>query len=344
MKKFEEILKMDQKDLKSYLVNYMRSRGYKCDVGDGYLYAKGSVPVLLLAHLDRHPIHKNLVKDIKIKTVTKDNTTETRWSSPQGICGDDRCGVWTIMNIVKSYKPSVLFCEDEEIGSVGCDKFAKTEMAKNLGVDFMVQIDRRGSNDAVFYSCDNKEFTKWIEEVTGYKEKMGTFTDIAKLMPVAKTAAVNLSSGYYNEHTKDEYIVMEELEHTMEAVEKLIKEEIKLKEEGKNKQYNYVKKEYSWIDYGNSGKRWSDGWSGGFSRGYYYDDDYDDGGWGGYNYSGFKKKEKRSKDDTEVTLWVLLEDGTELMSTGHSKPEAWMWLFRDNGSVCYDMVMDYDYM
>lgn len=343
MKKFEDVLMMDQNSLKNYLTNYLRSRGYKAINEDGFLYAKGDIPVLLLAHLDRHPAHKELVKEIdKLPYSFQNGETQTRWSSPQGICGDDRCGVWAIMNVLKKYKPSVLFCEDEEKGSLGAKKFIKTDYVNSLEVDFMVQIDRRGSNDAVFYSCDNKEFTKWIEETTGYKEKSGTFTDICDIMPVAKTAAVNLSSGYYNEHSKDEYIVIEELEHTIETVEKLLETEIAL---GDNrKQYNYVegKRKYSW------GSRWNDypltslSKSKSYSYFYYDDDDYDDNAYWKVN-TNKPKKCGRDKYDTEVTLTAVLDDGTELTSTGASKPEAWMWLFMDNGSVCYDQVIDYYY-
>ena len=34
----------------------------------------------------------------------------------------------------------------------------------------MIELDRANSKDAVFYECDNKDFTEYITSSTGYKE------------------------------------------------------------------------------------------------------------------------------------------------------------------------------
>ena len=49
--------------------------------------------------------------------------------SPQGIGGDDRCGVWMILQILRTANCHVLFCEDEEVGCVGAKKFTKRSFA-----------------------------------------------------------------------------------------------------------------------------------------------------------------------------------------------------------------------
>lgn len=221
-KAFEQILKMDQETLKMYLESFLKKAGYEVVNEDGFLYAKGTDAVLLAAHMDRHPVHKTLVKKI---TKEKNINGHAKWSSPQGICGDDRCGVWIIMNVIQEHHPSVIFCEDEEIGCIGSMKFSESQYVKNLGVNYIVQIDRHGSHDAVFYENDNREFIAWIEEKTGYKEAHGTWTDIGNLMPASGIAGVNLSSGYYLEHSYDEYIIMEEMYQTMKVVGKLVAEE-----------------------------------------------------------------------------------------------------------------------
>ena len=316
MKTFEQILVLNQADLKAYLTKFLKSYHYKAISDNGFVYAKGTDPVLLVAHMDRHPNHKELVKEIHKQEFVneKKDTIEMRWSSPQGICGDDRCGVWALMNLMKrGRRPSILFCEDEEIGSVGAGKFCKTEYIKNLEVNYMIQIDRRGADDAVFYSCDTKEFKEWIDKESGFKEKIGTFTDICKLMPESKIAGVNFSCGYYNEHTKEEYIVMEELNQTIDRIDSLLQKE--------SKPYKYEAKKIAYTNY--------------FSN---YWDDYDDGIWGGRKWS-----KSKSKFDTEIKLVVCLEDGSEIESSGSTKPEAWMNLFMENDELSFGMVADYYY-
>ena len=126
----------------------LKSRG--CPVTDkpGYLYAEGTIPVLLAAHMDT--VHRQPVEQI---CYSADGAVAM---SPQGIGGDDRCGVWMILQILCTAKCHVLFCEDEEVGCVGAKKFTRGSLRPQ--VNYIVELDRRGSNDAVFYRCDNPEF------------------------------------------------------------------------------------------------------------------------------------------------------------------------------------------
>ena len=89
MKKFVDICKMTQKEVKDYMAEYLTSREYNVENKDGFLYAKGDIPVLLVAHMDT--VHKQLPTVI--------NEIGGRISSPQGIGGDDRCGIFIIMNM-----------------------------------------------------------------------------------------------------------------------------------------------------------------------------------------------------------------------------------------------------
>ena len=81
----------------------------------------------------------------------------------------------------------------------------------------IIEIDRRGSNDAVFYQCANLDFEKYITG-KGFKVAQGSFSDISLIAPELGIAAVNLSSGYYNAHSLHEYIIRSELESTIEKV------------------------------------------------------------------------------------------------------------------------------
>ena len=56
MKTFEDICRMTQHEVKQYMKGYLASHKYKVVDQDGFLYAKGDVPVLLVAHMDT--VHK----------------------------------------------------------------------------------------------------------------------------------------------------------------------------------------------------------------------------------------------------------------------------------------------
>lgn len=213
----------DQEILKEHLVEELLKSGYSEVISDyGYVYAKGEIPVLLTAHMDT--VHTKKVKDFYEYYDKKENRHII--SSPQGIGGDDRCGIYMILEIIKTHKCSVLFCEDEEIGGVGSNKFCKTEYLKDLsGLKYLIELDRANKNDAVFYDCENDDFTKFITENTGYEEEWGSFSDISNLSPACGVASVNLSCGYYNAHTTSEYVVVEEMKRTIETVKSLLEVE-----------------------------------------------------------------------------------------------------------------------
>lgn len=217
--KFTAICRKTAEELKRYVVLRLRKAGYNPVVGNGYVYAKGNnVDVLLTAHLDT--VHVEPVEEI---FYWEDGCL----SSPQGIGGDDRCGVYMILDILRKtdLRPSILFCEDEETGCIGAQKFIKTQYAKEMqALKFMIELDRANANDIVFYGCDNKDFTEWVKKVTGYIVAHGSMSDISYLAPDAGVAAVNISCGYYNQHTLSEYVVPEEMNRSIQTTIKLLQE------------------------------------------------------------------------------------------------------------------------
>ena len=210
---FERICKLSQYELKRYVTEQLKETHKKIVFEDGFVYAEGEFPVLLIAHLDT--VHDKLPTSILYDV---ENGT---MSSPNGIGGDDRCGVYMILSIIKRYNCSVLFCEDEEHGLVGATKFIKSQTAKRADCNYMIEFDRKGKNDAVFYSCDNSDFEKFITEKF-YKKAYGIFSDISAVAPYIGRAAVNLSCGYYNPHTLKEYVNLEEMEQSIEYACKIL--------------------------------------------------------------------------------------------------------------------------
>lgn len=203
----KKILRMSQAELKSYLDRVLQGKGYAVVNKKGFLYAPGTVPVLLVAHLDT--VHREKPEIICF-------SEDGRFlMSPQGIGGDDRCGVYMILQIIKEVNCHVLLCEDEETGGNGARAFTRSNIKPK--VHYIVEMDRRGSNDAVFYDCCNMEFEEFILSY-GFEEKIGSFSDISVVAPYLETAAVNLSAGYYSEHQLHESIDMAIVQYNIQRV------------------------------------------------------------------------------------------------------------------------------
>lgn len=333
MTNFKALCMMSQRGVKSAMEKYLTDHDYKTINEDGFLYAKGTEPVLLLAHMDT--VHTEKCKDFW--------ENNGRISSPQGIGGDDRCGIYIIMQIVKELHCSVLLCEDEEHGCVGANKFAKSKYINDLNVNYMIEFDRKGSNDAVFYRCDNTKFTEFITSTTGYKFATGSCSDISRVAPAAKIAAVNLSCGYYGAHTIDEYVIFDEMLNTIEVAKKLIAT--------KSEKFEYIEKTYTPSTYSRSSMMTHRAPSA-----LPYDYGYD------YNYSYGRTYPQMSFDDyraaerepeplydteLELCLEVVYEDfnGKEQIECeyGNTKSEVWAKFFLNNPDVCFNMITDYSF-
>lgn len=214
MKNLEDFFRPTQKQLfkrlcKKFKGNTLISKG-------NFILVRGVAPVMLVSHLDT--VHEQPVRDICV------SADKNILMSPQGIGGDDRCGVFALVKVyqLSKIKPWLLFTCDEEVGGIGAKYFClahkQKQLPKNLDIlKLIIEIDRRGANDAVFYQCANLDFEKYITN-KGFKTAQGSFSDISLIAPELGIAAVNLSSGYYSPHTLHEYIVRSELESTIEKV------------------------------------------------------------------------------------------------------------------------------
>ena len=251
IKTFSYMCKLSQKNLKNFVFNELKKTHRGIIHKDGFVYAKGTYPILLVAHLDT--VHKHLPK-----TIYHDKNKGTL-SSTDGIGGDDRCGVYLILELVKKYNCSVVFCEDEEIGGVGSQKFAKwiVDYQKEdiNNINFVVELDRKGNNDAVFYDCDNEDFEAFITKEY-FKSQWGTFSDISYICPAIGVAGVNLSCGYYNAHTTSEYVVIDDVDNIYKQMCKLLDRSCDIA------QFEYVETVYNYSNLN------------GFSKYANYDDDY----------------------------------------------------------------------
>lgn len=313
MRKFMKICRKSEMELKGWLEKLLKAKYKEVVNEDGFLYARGNAPILLTAHMDT--VHKEKCKEIVVEKLDG----ETILSSPQGIGGDDRCGVWIIRQILTKtkYRPYVLFCEQEEVGGVGSEKFTRTDYVDELKeMKYLIELDRANYNDAVYYDCGNEDFMGYIEEMIGYKEAHGSFSDISNLSPKCDVASVNLSCGYYRAHTLNEYVIFEEMFDTYKAVKKL------LANAKDCERFDYQEKTYS---------RW----------------DYNDWYSGNYFKSQFTESETdyTTLFDTDSVYEILYEDvdGEEksCIIDANSYAEAIGYFLMENGNLTFNSVLDW---
>ena len=203
--------------LYNLLHEFIISKGYDVKKKEGYyIAAKGQIPILVIAHLDT--VFHDGTRDIYY-----DPIKYVMWS-PEGLGADDRAGVAAITSILMdtNLRPHLLFTQGEETGGQGAFAFINEIPKEFFGdIKYIIELDRQGHRECVFYNCLNEEFKKYIINF-GFIPKRGIFTDISIIAPKWDIAAVNLSVGYEDEHTYTEILHIDWLEETIIKVTQML--------------------------------------------------------------------------------------------------------------------------
>jgi len=222
----KSLFTLEQEQLHEYLIDILLDTYGDDNVIEDhgqFLFAKGDIDVLLVAHLDT--VHK--VKPT-LDEIFYDQEKGVMWS-PRGIGGDDRCGVYIILSILfAGYRPHIAFTWNEEIGCVGSRNMVTIFNPKELmqaNINFAIQFDRRGHKEAVYYDLDNIQFENYITSF-GFDTKLGSFTDICEICPDWGFAGVNLSAGYANEHTANELVFIATINDTLTKATAILRDQI----------------------------------------------------------------------------------------------------------------------
>jgi hypothetical protein len=182
---------------------------------DNFILCEGDIPIMFVAHMDT-------VFKTPPKNIYYDAEQQTMWS-PDGLGADDRAGVFLIWKMVHDgHRPHICLTTDEEVGGIGAKMLISYYANCPFDCKYIVQLDRQGTNDCVFYGCANEEFQEYIEAYNFITE-WGTFSDISTICPAWKIAGVNLSVGYKNEHTVAETLNFKALYNTYVEVCNMMK-------------------------------------------------------------------------------------------------------------------------
>ena len=221
----------NEKKLKRFIKKWVAANieGVTCtwDNAGNVYFTKGeseTYPVVV-AHLDQ--VQKAHAKDFKA-VVTEDivfgfSPSEKEY---QGLGADDKNGLWIALKCLETFDViKVAFFVGEEIGCVGS---SKCDMDFFADARFVVEPDRRGGNDLITsisgYDIASEAFLNAFDyESFGYKKTSGLMTDVLELTERGVgVACINMSCGYYNPHSDEEFTVIADLLNALYLVEHII--------------------------------------------------------------------------------------------------------------------------
>ena len=178
---------------------------------DMYIYVDRQAPITLVSHVDTVRGKDKLTLKEKHGIV---------WNSSGVLGADDRAGVYAMFRL-SNLNCNLLFTNYEECGGKGA-KLASKALNQHMvdsGVKLLIELDRSGVSEYVYYSYHLPKQIKAYVESYGFNEEYGSYSDISEFDTIP---AVNLSVGYYNQHTSGEYLVMDELELTIQRVKRML--------------------------------------------------------------------------------------------------------------------------
>ncbi len=152
---------------------------------------------------------------------------------PTGIGGDDKCGVFACLMLLKKLPHlKAAFFVSEETGCKGSLN-SDPEFFKNVGYgiqfdapeNWMITESCYGQilfdrNSKFFESCD-KVLTENMDN-SKMRYMSHPYTDVYSLRKQYDFSCINFSIGYYDYHTKHEYVVVEDVYSGLEMGRKII--------------------------------------------------------------------------------------------------------------------------
>ena len=233
-----------------FIKNYFDSMGifYEEDEYGNIFSLRNTELPILNAHMDsvQDSIDEALTKFIKIRGDIM--------SGYGVIGGDDKCGLFAILEVLKQREDvNFIITREEEIGCVGMNFFMNSLNNDIKDFPWGLTLDRYGSGDIICAKNDYgiKDFEDALYEVGkgfGYKPAQGLYSD-ADYMSEGVSCA-NISVGYYAHHTKSEYVVLSELQNSIKFVIEAI-DRIKTNFDAPNKlpRVGTYEEHYSMYDY-----------------------------------------------------------------------------------------------
>jgi putative aminopeptidase FrvX len=208
---------------------------------------EGEYYPMFIAHTDtvHHKVDKIIVKEEKLirpntfgKTFDKTEVdclkAYTEDGNPTGIGGDDKCGIFICLELLQQLdKVKIgLFVSEE----TGCHGSSKCDENFLQDVGYITQYDAPGNHliseicsGVRLFERESEFFTKTIKVI---EDSFGNemliqshpYTDISQLKKKSDVSCINMSCGYYNMHSNQEFVSIEDVRCSIEVGKNMVKE------------------------------------------------------------------------------------------------------------------------
>ena len=233
-------------ELKKQLIDRLEGDyGYSLVCGDDFIYAtpQHTLPVALCAHIDVvgvvSPTKDEIVLSqsgtvLTLKQVDNNviSLSKSKTESPQVLGGDDRAGVFAVMDIVADRfqknepLPIVIFTDKEEVGGLGAKELCSWGLLNNSDkLRLFIEFDRKGANEVVTYSGENPPELANLVESYGFIYDCGSYSDVADFTDTTGVANINVSCGFHNAHTRKEKLHIDELLLSITRIKSMLNDE-----------------------------------------------------------------------------------------------------------------------
>ena len=248
LEKFKELLSVPSKtyqeeDMVEFICNeldeipgvsYYRDKMMNIYATKGEL-SEGEFYPMFIAHTDT--VHQKVDKIIvKEETLARPNTfgkkfddelvsclkAYTEDGNPTGIGGDDKCGIFICLELIKTLdKVKVGLFVSEETGCHGSSNCDETFL-KDVG--YITQYDAPGNHliteicsGVRLFEKESEFFQKTLPLIeNGFGGEVliqsHPYTDISQLKKKSDVCCINMSCGYYNMHSSQEFISIKDVE------------------------------------------------------------------------------------------------------------------------------------
>jgi len=153
---------------------------------------------------------------------------------PTGIGGDDKCGVFACMELLEEMETiKAAFFVSEETGCHG-SRYADKSFFSYVG--YAIQFDgpenwmitetcfgaKLFDREGEFFSTCDKILTEGMNDKKKYM--VHPYTDVYALKSLFDFSCINISIGYYQYHTRNEYVVIEDVFNGIDMGKKMIQD------------------------------------------------------------------------------------------------------------------------
>jgi len=245
IKRFKELLSVPSASKQEHLLvkhitGILEKKGYDftTDALGSIYVTKGnsdSYP-LVVAHtdtvhgMDDMVIEEELNPDFNNKMKPSLKAYKKSDGSPTGIGGDDKAGVFICLDLLDKFDDiKVFFPVSEEIGCIGSyesDKEFFNDVAYAIQFDSTEGNTISKSLSGVDLFNQTGPFIDTIEPIlidNGYDMWMAhPFTDLMVLSEEHGFESVNIAAGYYDYHTDDEYVILDDVDNAIRVGSSII--------------------------------------------------------------------------------------------------------------------------